>query len=77
MPHCARYQRRGAVRRANAGARFFEGDSDAIYHNGIGACAVAANGRWSSFGNNRVHRNGAPGTPPTAIGALTHDVGEQ
>ncbi len=35
-----------------------------------------ANGAWLSFGNNRVHRNGVPGTAPTAIGALTHDVGQ-
>ena len=33
--------------------------------------------RVVSFGNNRVHPNTAAGTPPTAIGALTHDVGQQ
>jgi hypothetical protein len=39
--------------------------------------AQAAFGPWLSFGNNRVHRNTAAGMPPTAIGAITHDVGQQ
>jgi hypothetical protein len=39
--------------------------------------AVGANGAWLSFGNNRVHRNTAAGTLPMAMGAITHDVGQQ
>jgi hypothetical protein len=35
--------------------------------------AQGANGTWFSFGNNRGHRNG---NAPSAIGAITHDVGQ-
>jgi hypothetical protein len=54
------------------GAAVLDVSNSNIAFNGQGA-----NGPWLSFGNNRVHRNTAPGTPPTAIGALTHDVGQQ
>jgi hypothetical protein len=48
-----------------------------VSNSNIAFNAQAASGSWLSFGNNRVHRNTAAGTPPTAIGALTHDVGQQ
>ena len=48
-----------------------------VSNSNIAFNAQGANGSWLSFGNNRVHRNTAAGTPPTAIGALTHDVGQQ
>jgi hypothetical protein len=48
-----------------------------VSNSNIAFNAQAANGAWFSFGNNRVHRHTAPGTLPTAIGALTHDVGQQ
>ena len=35
----------------------------------------AANGAWTSFGNNRV--TGNPGTAPTAAGAATTDLGQK
>jgi hypothetical protein len=35
----------------------------------------AASGAWTSFGNNRI--TGAPGTPPTAAGGPTSNLGQQ
>jgi predicted homoserine dehydrogenase-like protein len=48
-----------------------------VSNSNIAFNAQGASGAWFSFGNNRVHRNTAPGTLPTAIGALTHDLGQQ
>jgi Right handed beta helix region len=55
----------------------FNGGVLDVSNSNIAFNAQAAFGLWLSFGNNRVHRNTAAGTPPTAIGAITHDVGQQ
>jgi Right handed beta helix region len=55
----------------------FNGGVLDVSNSNIAFNAQGAAGPWFSFGNNRVHRNTAAGTPPTAIGALTHDVGQQ
>jgi hypothetical protein len=43
----------------------------------IFANGTAANGAWSSFGNNRSSDNTAVGTAPTAMGGPTSDLGQQ
>jgi hypothetical protein len=48
-----------------------------VSNSNIAFNAVGANGAWLSFGNNRVHRNTAAGSLPMAMGAITHDVGQQ
>jgi Right handed beta helix region len=48
-----------------------------VSNSNIAFNAVSARGPWFSFGNNRVHRNTNAGTLPMAMGAITHDVGQQ
>jgi hypothetical protein len=48
-----------------------------VSNSNIAFNAVGANGAWLSFGNNRAHRNTAAGSLPMAMGAITHDVGQQ
>jgi hypothetical protein len=65
---------------SNNGTGLFTFGSTAVLdvsNSNIAFNAQAANGQWFSFGNNRVHRNAGVGTLPTAMGAITHDVGQQ
>jgi hypothetical protein len=65
---------------SNNGTGLFTFGSTAVLdvsNSNIAFNAQAASGQWFSFGNNRSHRNTAVGTLPTAMGAITHDVGQQ
>jgi hypothetical protein len=64
---------------SNNGTGLFTFGSTAVLdvsNSNIAFNAQAASGQWFSFGNNRSHRNTAVGTLPTAMGAITHDVGQ-
>jgi hypothetical protein len=48
-----------------------------LSNNDIAFNATGVSGPTSSFGNNRITGNTAPGTAPTLIGAITNDHGQQ
>jgi hypothetical protein len=56
---------------ADAGSTVALANTDIMF-NGTGI-----SGNTSSFTNNRIFANGVAGTPPTPIGAATHDTGQQ
>jgi hypothetical protein len=59
----------------NGGGAF--GTTIRLSNSDISFNATGISGVTNSFGNNRISGNTAPGTAPTAIGADTHDKGQQ